>query len=175
MAEIGDWSDSTNTQSSYVRDDTLAFESAVLKEAFAAWSAAGPIPARRQFTPRSSKAFLGNLIIFEQHDATYLIRLMGTRISSVLGEMQGKLIDEAVPPDVASRWKAVLNDVLTCRKPQRAVKTVAFNDLHYLEAEIFLAPLLDAGGELTMVFAAAAFRSGVAESRKLDDLITASK
>lgn len=175
MAEIGNWLASLSADASFTRDQTLTFESQVLKDAFAAWSRIGGIPCRNHFTPRSSKTFLGNLIIFKQQDTTFLIRLMGTRITSVLGEMQGKTLAEALPAEVARRWTAALSDVVASRKPQRAVKTMAFNDLHYLEAEIFLAPLLDGCGELTMVFAAAVFRSGVARSQKLGDLIAASK
>jgi hypothetical protein len=169
VTAIGDWLDSLN--SSYTKDESLAFESPILKEAHATWSRLGGIPARSAFTPRTSKAFLGNLLIFEWKNDSFLIRLMGTRISAVLGEMQGRMIEEALPPEVAQRWKVVLSDVLHEAKPVRVVKTVAFNDLHYLESELFLAPLLDAQGLLTMVFAVAAFRSGVAPGRKLGDLI----
>jgi hypothetical protein len=169
VAEIGDWSESLNT--AYIKDDTLTFESPILKAGFEAWSRTGAIPARSQFTPRSSKGFLGNLIIFERVEGTFLIRLMGTRISAVLGEMQGMRIEHAVPVEVAARWRPVLSEVLVTRIPTRVVKTVAFNDLHYLEAELLLAPLLDAAGQLTMVFAVAAFRSGVAKSRALEHLI----
>jgi hypothetical protein len=98
---------------------------------------------------------------------------MGTRISAVLGEMQGKMLEDALPREVAQRWAIVLSEVVKTVKPLRVVKTVAFNDLHYLQAELFLAPLLDAAGQLTMVFVVAAFRSGVAPSRKLGDLVAA--
>lgn len=173
MTEICDWSE--RLDSSTTKDESLVFESPILMEAYMAWSRLGDIPSRSQFTPRSSKAFLGNLMIFEQRDSTFRIRLMGTRVSCVLGEMQGKLLPEAVPPDVAVRWQAHLSEVIANRKPTRAVKTVAFNDLHYLEAELFLAPLLDGAGELTMVFAVVAFRMGVAPSHQLGDLIAASR
>jgi len=175
VTEICDWSKRLDTNSSYIKDETMTFESPILMEAYKAWERLGGIPSRSQFTPRSSKAFLGNLMIFEQHGSTFGIRLMGTRISCVLGEMQGKLLPEAVPPDVAARWQADLNEIIANRKPTRAVKTVAFNDLHYLAAELFLAPLLDGAGKLTMVFAVVAFRMGVAPSHQLGDLIAASR
>ncbi len=173
MTEICDWSERLN--SSYTKDESLAFETPVLTEAYNAWERLGGIPSRCQFTPRLSKAFLGNLVIFERHESTFRIRLMGTRISCVLGEMQGKLLPDAVPPEVAARWQTDLSEVIANRKPLRAVKTVAFNDLHYLEAELFLAPLLDSRGELTMVFAVVAFRMGVAPNHQLGDLIAASR
>lgn len=173
MSAISDWSESLN--STYTKDESLSFESPILLAAFEAWASFGTIPPRSAVTPRSAKAFVGNLIIFERHDDTYLIRLMGTRISAVLGEMQGKVLPEAVPLEVALRWKSVLDIVLAEMKPSRVVKTVAFNDLHYLEAELCLAPLLDAQGHPTMVFAVAAFRSGVAPRSKLGELIASSR
>jgi hypothetical protein len=173
VSAISDWSESLN--SSYTKDDSLAFESPILLAAYEAWASFGTIPPRSAFTPRSAKAFVGNLIIFERQADTYLVRLMGTRISAVLGEMQGKILAEAVPGEVALRWKSVLDLVLAEMKPTRLVKTVAFNDLHYLEAELCLAPLLDAQGHPTMVLAVAAFRSGVAPKSKLGELIAASR
>jgi hypothetical protein len=173
VSAIGDWSESLN--SAYTKDESLTFESPIVKAGFEAWAAMGGIPARSQFTPRTAKTFLGNLIIFERLDTSYQIRLMGTRITAVLGEMQGKTLTQALPGEVAERWTAVLNIVLRDAKPMRVVKTVAFNDLHYLEAELCLAPLLDGSGRLTMVFAVAAFRSGVAPKSKLGALIAASR
>ncbi len=175
MTEICDWSERQNSNSSYSRDESMIFESPILMAAHSAWSRLGGVPLRSQFTPRSSKAFLGNLIIFEQQDSGFRIRLMGTRIANVVGEMQGKLLQDAVPPDVAERWQAVMNEVIANHKPLRVVKTVAFNDLCYLAAELFLAPLLDGAGQPTMVLAVAVFRSGVASSHKLGDLIAASR
>lgn len=173
MSAIGDWSESL--ASAYVNDESLGFEAPVVKAGFDAWSSFGAIPPRSAFTPRNAKDFLGNLILFERQNSSYLIRLMGTRISTVLGEMQGKALTEALPGEVAERWKAVLDMVLTQMKPMRVVKTVAFNDLHYLEAELFLAPLLDGHGDPTIVFAVAAFRSGVAPKSKLGELIANSR
>jgi hypothetical protein len=85
--------------------------------------------------------------------------------------MQGKLLETALPAEVATRWKAVLSEIIASTKPLRVVKTVAFNDLHYLEAELLLAPLRDGEGQPTMVFTVAAFRSGVAPSRRLGDIV----
>ena len=154
-----------------IKDETLAFESQILKDAFAEWSRHGPLPSRCDFTPRSSKAFLGNLAIFEQHGTTFRIRLMGTRITTVIGEMQGKTLEECLPPETAGRWKAFLNEALATRKPIRVVKSVGFRDLHFLEAEILVAPLLDRQDCLTMVFIVAAFRFGISGNRKLDKVV----
>lgn len=160
--------------SAVVRDNTLAFESDVLKEAQAEWTrqAAGRIPPRSDFTPRSVRAFVGNMVVFERREQSrYLVRLMGTRIAGVLGEMQGKVLDEALPPDVARRWTLALDELLRTHTPARIVNTVSFDNLDFLEAEVFLAPLLDERGEPTMVFAVVAFRSGVSKGPSLNELV----
>jgi len=173
VAEYGEWATSP---SELTKDTTLAFKAQLLKDAHEEWmrQAAGSIPARHQFTPRSVKGFVGNLMIFERHTDGYYIRLMGTRIAGVLGEMQGKSVTEAVPPEVARNWARAFDAVLATPTPQRIVRTVNFDDSHYLEAEIFLAPLRDDHGALTMVFAVVAFRSGVTPSHKLGDIIASS-
>jgi len=158
-----DWASSPRT--SVAKDGSLAFESPVLKAALEEWNrhAAGAIPKRSSFTAREVRSFVGHLVIFERAgDDGYRIRLMGTRVTAVIGEMQGKTLDEALPEDTVRRWKIALSHVLSALRPVRIVSTVAFNSLDFLEAEILLAPLCDEHGEATMVFTVATFRSGVA-------------
>jgi hypothetical protein len=160
--------------STVVKDNTLTFESYILKEAQAEWTrrAAGKIPLRSSFTPRLVRAFVGNLAVFERRErSSYFVRLMGTRIAGVLGEMQGKTLDEALPPDVARRWVLALDEVLRTRAPARIVNTVSFDNLDFLEAEVFLAPLLDETSKPTMVFTVVAFRSGVNKGPSLNELV----
>ncbi len=154
-------------------DKTLAFEAPLLKEACETWTAAaaGAIPPRSRITARVAKTFVGNLMIFErQGSGDYLIRLMGSRVSSVLGEMQGKAVGAALPPGAAARWCQALNDLLASQKPLRIVTVLNFNNMQFLEAEILLAPLCDDSGQETMVFCVVVFRSGVAKSRSAGDI-----
>ncbi|GAA0541693.1 hypothetical protein FHS83_000173 [Rhizomicrobium palustre] len=155
-------------------DESLAFESPLLAQAYQTWAelGAGAIPARSRFTPRAVKAFVGHLTIFEKMaDGGYLIRLMGTRIAATLGEMQGKRLEEALPALVATRWSTALTRALDEKKPLRIVTVVSLNDLHFLEAEIFIAPLSDDAGALNMVFTTTVFRAGVAKSTAVADLV----
>lgn len=171
MPEIEDWATSPRA---ITKDETLTFEADILRVACETWMALaeGSIPPRSRFTARSVKAFVGNLVIFERLSADdYLIRLMGTRVTNTIGEMQGRKLTEALPSDALLRWTTMLNEVLANRKPVRVVTTVNFNDLHFLEAEIFLAPLTDDAGNEIMVFSAVAFRSGVAKSRSIADIV----
>lgn len=170
MAVYGEWATSP---SALTRDDTLAFEAQVLKDAHAEWErqAAAGIPARSQFTPRLVKSFVGNLVIFERRPDGFFIRLMGSRISSIIGEMQGRMVADALPPEAAFNWLRELDAILAMGKPRRVVKTVNFNNLNYLEAEIFIAPLCDDHGNANMVFTVTSFRAGVAPTRRLGDII----
>ena len=74
-------------------------------------------------------------------------------------------------PDVDERWTAVLNGILTSRKPLRVVTNVNLNGMQFLEAEILLAPLRDDQGDETMVLTVVVFRSGVAKSTAVNDLV----
>lgn len=171
MPDLQTWATSPRE---ITKDDNLAFESPVLQAAAETWFvlAEGQIPPRSRFTARTVKGFVGHLIIFEKLTAeNYLIRLMGTRVTNILGEMQGKTLTEALPAETAGRWCAALNDLLAARRPMRLVTTLNFNDLHYLEAEIFLAPLTDDAGKETKALAAVVFRQGLSKKTSVADLI----
>lgn len=173
MAEFEDWASSP--RHAVEMDASLAFESDVLKSAWQEWSrqAIAGVPHRSAFTPRNAKPFLPHLVIFERRDSTFLIRLMGTKVSAVIGEMQGRTIDEALPSDVATRWKTALSQVLHSGQPIRAVTAVGFRNLNYLQAEILLAPLLDDKEEQSMVFAVTVFRAGVSPDRSVEEIVAA--
>lgn len=173
MAEFEDWANSPRHAAEM--DVSLAFESDALKNAWREWSrqANGGVPHRSAFTARNSKSFLAHLVIFERRDSTFLIRLMGTKVSAVIGEMQGRMLDEALPADVATRWKTALSDVLRSGKPIRVVNAVSFRNLNFLQAEILLAPLLDQDEKQSMVLAVVAFRAGVSPDRSVEEIVAA--
>lgn len=174
MTEFENWASSPRA---ITWDASLSFEAPLLKEACDTWTeaAAGAIPPRSRFTARLVKNFVGNLLIFERHSPSgFLIRLMGTRIANVLGEMQGKTLAEQLPADAAGRWTSALNGLLASRKPLRVVTLVDLNDLQFLEAEILLAPLCDDHAQETMVLGVVIFRSGVAKSHSVIDIVNKS-
>jgi hypothetical protein len=178
MLKYSDW---TNTrQLGAICDPTLDFESRILQSALAAWrgeAGSEGIPARSSLTARVLKHILGNVTIFERLEETpsrYRVRLMGTRITAVLGDMQGKTLDEVLQADALARWIAVLDATLTDQRPLRFLSHVAFKELDFLQGEILLAPLLDERGQPSMVFAATVFKSGVALGSELDTLLATS-
>ena len=171
---FNDWAKARTWESEC--DPTLTFEAPLLREALSAWrrlAGDAPIPTRRSLTPRALKPLIGQITIFErlEDSAGYRIRLMGTRITEVLGEMQGKTLDEALPPDAAMRWRTALDNTLGERCPLRFLSRVAFNNLDFLQAELLLAPLLDDAGALTMAFAVTIFHTGSVQESKLDKLL----
>ena len=144
-------------------DPALGFESKFLIEGLAAWKLAGDgaTPPRSAMSARALKSCIGHVAIFERTaEGRWRVRLMGTRMTSVIGEMQGKFVDEALPRKAGRRWHAALDATLSGMQPLRFVSRVAFRDLDFLKAEILLAPLLDDTGKPTMVFAVVAFRAG---------------
>lgn len=172
MVTPEEWMASTNSTASF--DRTLSFVSPILQAAFQTWSAmaGSSIPSRHDLTARAVKDFVSNIIILERiWGKHYRIRLMGTRITSAIGEMQGKCLHEALRSDVARRWTLALDRVLRTLRPIRIVNRVILSNHGFLEAEILLAPLLDEGHHPTMVFSAVAFQSGIAVQSKVDAVI----
>lgn len=170
MPEFENWATSPRA---ITLDESLTFESAILRKACESWRALsnGAVPLRSQISARAVKDFVGHLVIFERLPEDISIRLMGTRVAAVLGEMQGKLLREALPHEAAQRWSVAIEKVLASQQPLRIVTLVNINDLQFLEAESFLAPLGDATGAVTMTLAAVVFRSGVAKSNAVNDLV----
>jgi len=145
------------------RDPSLAFEAELLQEALEIWCAhaePGAPPPRSILTARVMKPFLGNAVIAErQGDGRYRMALVGSRISLMAGEMEGHLLDDCLPPAAALHWSAVFDMVLAGLHPSRFVSSVAILDLHFLRAEIMLAPLLDEEGRPAFVLGVATFKS----------------
>ena len=152
------------------RDQSLEFEADILKEALALWCAhaePGAIPRRNALTSRAMKPFLGNAIISErQNDGRYRLQLMGSRISLMIGDMEGHLLDDCLPSDALRRWSDAFDQALTQLHPFRFVSSVAILDLRFLRAEILLAPLLDEEGLPAIVLGVATFKSDTCGKRE---------
>lgn len=154
-------------RSVYTDEIALAFSSEELRAAYEYWSncADGAIPRKASLSPRSMKHFLGHVAIFEKTpNGPYRIRLMGTHLASVVGEMQGQGITETLPAETAQRWTHALDAVIASRRPRRIVSHLAVGRLEYLEAEILVAPLLNENDQVTMVLGVAVFAAGIKPS-----------
>src|SRR5579863_10774262 len=93
-------------------DHSLAFCAPELIDLAALWQSFGQasrIPERAQFSPHVLKPHLRNVSIYErvQHDSgarTYRVRLMGSSMTDVLGNLTGQCLDENIPPSFLPRW-----------------------------------------------------------------------
>ena len=165
-------------------DRTLAFRRPELAAMSALWrQAAGnaPIPKRADIGPRALKGHLPNVAIYERIavDDThrYRVRLMGTQFAQVMGDLTGKFIDAALPPEFLPRWYAALDSVLEGGVPLRFVSRSDTANKSFLVGEFFEAPLLTEDGTMSLVIAAGIFTPAeswrgllrdVASTRQLD-------
>jgi hypothetical protein len=149
-------------------DVDLAFESQKLAGLLAIWrlqAGRDPLPRREKLSARILKPYLGSLALFQQiqgNPKRYCIRLMGTLLTQTIGEMQGKYVDEMVPPDLLPRWHAAFDLILAECRPLRFTSRVDFMHLDHLHAEVLLAPLLDGRYEPSLVLGCAVFKSATA-------------
>jgi hypothetical protein len=157
-------------------DPTLTFESGALADVLAIWRglAKNGIPHRRMISARMLKPHLGYIGIVERvpgNPPRYCVRLMGTRLSQLLGEMQGKMLDEALPPDLLPRWQSEFDLTLAELRPLRfTASRVDRNNLTYMQSETLLCPLLDENNAPNIVFAALILKAGTAPAAGLRTL-----
>ena len=151
-------------------DPTLSFESDALADVLAIWRglAKGGIPYRHMISARMLKPHLAYIGIVERVQADpprYCVRLMGTKLSQTLGEMQGKMLDEMLPPDLLPRWQSEFDLTLAEQRPLRFTGSrVDRNNLTFLQSETLLCPLLDENDAPNIVLAASILKAGTATS-----------
>ncbi len=146
-------------------DADLVFESPALIDLLAIWrmqAGREAIPQRDRLSARVLKAHLAQIAIFERASAEplrYRVRLMGTKLAQMLGDMQGKCLEDVTAPETAERWHAVLELVLAEKRPLRFFNRVAYIGREHLQAESFGAPLAESGGAIPMVLVGAVFKT----------------
>ncbi|MGC9955100.1 MAG: PAS domain-containing protein [Rhizomicrobium sp.] len=166
-AAFNDWAKAQGWPS--LCDPDLAFESEALTDLLAIWrkqAGTEAIPQRSRMSARALKHHLGHVAILERvadGPARYRVRLMGTRITQLVGEMQGKFLEEVVPAGVLPRWYCALNLTLAEGRPLRFVTRVDFGTLDFLQAEILLVPLLEESDTPSLVLGGASFKVNVAQ------------
>jgi hypothetical protein len=104
------------------------------------------MPARSEIDPTEMRSFLPYVGLIETPTGTaalpdYRIAVAGAAIEAVLGPLSGRLLQEAVPPVVAKRWRSVYQIVMIEAIPLQAVSRVAFEAKNFLMGELFVAPL----------------------------------
>jgi len=130
-------------------DPDLNFDAPALTDLLGIWreqAGQSGMPQRSQLTARVLKSHLRHISIIERIGDVfprYRVRLLGTQLAQMLGEMQGRYLDEVMPPEVAAHWQARLDLALAERSPVRFVSRVDMKKLYFLRSESFWAPLAD--------------------------------
>src|SRR5215475_8150140 len=88
-----------------VCDPSLTFSDPSYEKLLDLWrSKAGDraMPRRSEMTPRDLKDILRNILLFERVGSApsrYRVRLIGTSLTSMVGDRTGKIIEEVLPPE----------------------------------------------------------------------------
>jgi hypothetical protein len=151
----------------------LDFKHRALVDLLALWrrfALQGSVPRRMDLTPRVLRAHLGDIAIYERSGEVgrerYRTRVMGTRLSTVLGQVGGKYLDEAVPRKRLKRWHAAPDVVLEAGAPLRFLSRAELADKPFYTSEYLMAPLIGDGGEMDTVLASALFGPTVTSLRR---------
>jgi hypothetical protein len=142
-------------------DTQLSFDKPELNWFVAIWEerrADRLMPQRGDMQARWLKHLLTRVLLFERTKEAdgrrYRVRLMGTGLVQVWGDLTGKYVDEAIPAHLQPRWHAFLDVTLAHRAPMRFVSRVDYQEKHFLSVEIAAAPLADDEGHPAMVMCA---------------------
>lgn len=152
------WTDVIVTDCHRFRDERLS-------RAYALWhSKIGPdgLPFRRDFTPRLMQPFIDRTALFErtpEPDGThrYKVRLTGTEFARIWAEMSGKLVSEVVPAAYQARWFAIADLLAHHKRPFRLIGVPESFSRRFLVVELFIAPLLNDAGAVTLALAVASW------------------
>lgn len=136
-------------------DPTLAFTDSSHKRFLSLWRGkAGTriMPARSELTPRDLKDFLPDIILAHRvGPSQYLCRVVGSRVTEVVGPLTGKTIAESAPSELAARWTECADLILDGRQPLRFLGRVHLKGREYLDAENLFVPLADDEGHPAFV------------------------
>jgi len=126
-------------------------------------AAGTPIPYRSDFDARTLKPMLRNVVILEHVEDggrwRYRIRLMGSEISRLMGEGTGRFLDECVSANTLPRWLIAYDAVMEAQVALRFLSRYEAQRVRYLTSESFIAPMLDARGNPTLLLSCAYFQS----------------
>jgi hypothetical protein len=146
-------------------DPTLQFAHPELVKLLELWrvhAGEGAIPLRRVMSARMLKSVLRDVAIYERVAPAegvrrYRVRLMGSGFAQIVGDLTGKIIDEAVAPEFATRWHAALDATLGAHAPLRFVGREETSGMIFLTGEFFSAPLMADDGEVSLVLGSARY------------------
>ena len=112
------------------------------------------MPSRSDITPRDLKDILRTVLMFErvsQNPSHYRWRLIGTGLTSILGENTGKTLEESLPTEHIERWTECGDMILEGGQPLRFLGRVHMQGREYLDAENLFVPLANDNGEPSFI------------------------
>jgi hypothetical protein len=117
------------------------------------------MPARAEISPREMREFLPYVGLLELTSTPgggedYFVRIVGGKVEEIFGSLTGQFIQNTLPPEIAARWRVILDEVRRSKAPLAATSRVAFNNWRHLKQEVFIAPLGEGDGEVRMLFGA---------------------
>jgi hypothetical protein len=131
-------------------DETMAFAKPELVILYDLWrvkaDAMRALPRREDLDIRLLKPFLRHVSVVERlagasGKSSYRIRLQGSFLVEHFGDQTGKLMEDAVPGDLAERWAGVYDAILDARRPLRLQGTYKQERMDYLVGESLSVPL----------------------------------
>ena len=148
-------------------DASVTFSHPDLRRLLGLWrkQAKGGIPLRRDMTPRVLKGFLQDIAICERvvgdgGERRWRVCQQGAWFAQILGDFNGKFLDEVLPPHLQPRWQVALDATLTDRVPLRFLGRTDANAMSFLNGEYFVAPLIADDGSASFILASGRFTGG---------------
>ena len=123
MASRNDWP--------ILYDASCQFGHAELSKLLSLWrsmTGRGGIPRRRDMTARLLRPYMRMLSLYERVLADdgarrHRVRLMGSAVVQVLGELTGHFLDEVVPEEFLPRWCPMIDVPLAAGAPMRLLNS----------------------------------------------------
>jgi hypothetical protein len=134
-------------------DPTLAFTQPKYQALISIWrDKAGnrKMPKRSELTARDLKEFLRDLLLFQRESTNpsiYRWRLIGTKMTEIVGHHTGRTFEESFPSEHLRRWVETSDMILESERPWRLCGRVHISGREYLDAENLYLPLADENNE----------------------------
>jgi hypothetical protein len=127
--------------------------------------AKGGIPLRRDMTPRVLRGFLQDIAICRRiagdgGERRWRVCRQGAWFAQILGDFNGKFLDEVLPPELLPRWQTALDVTLVESAPLRFLGRTDTNAMSFLNSEYFVAPLIADDGSASFMLTSGRFSGG---------------
>jgi hypothetical protein len=147
-------------------DASVTFSHPDLRRLLGLWrkQAKGGIPLRRDMTRRVLRGFLQDIAICERvlegGERRWCVCQQGAWFAQILGDFNGRFLDEVLEPELLPRWQVALDATLADRVPLRFLGRTDTNAMSFLNGEYLVAPLLADDGSASFILGSGRFTGG---------------